>query len=67
VLPQQGRSRNFGVRRTRSDRERAIPKADLLGNDARDVDQASRRVPAPLHIPQERLPASEQHGAVLNG
>ena len=64
---QNGRAGDFGVRRTRSDRDRAITELDLLGKDASDVDEAGRRGAAALHISQERLTAGEQHGALLGG
>src|SRR5215510_16460220 len=40
---------------------------DPAGNHAGDIYEASGRVSAVLHIPQERLTAGEQHCALLEG
>ena len=59
MLLQSGRPSDLGVCRTRSDQDRSVMKFDLLGEDAGDIHQARRRMPAALHIPQQRLAAGE--------
>src|SRR5262249_45914300 len=66
VLPQNGRAGNFGVRRTRPDRDRAVTELDPLGNQAGNVYEAGRRGAAALHVAQQRLAAGEQHCTLLD-
>ena len=62
LLSQSGRAGDFGVGRTRSNRDRAIMELDLLRDDASDVDQAGWCMSATPHIPKQGLAAGEQHG-----
>src|SRR5262245_3501571 len=67
MLTQNGRISDFGVRRTRSDRDRTVAKLDLPREKSCDVYEAGWEMQPEFHVPQQRLAASEQHRAIFAG
>src|SRR5262247_4179317 len=58
---------DFGMGRASSNRDRLLMKFDLSRDNSTDVHEACREVQTKLHVPQQRLSASEQHCAVFAG